>query len=91
MSAPREDVPFVLPSPDRIQKSGLLLNRAQGLTLGQLIGDALGAQGEFATAVQIAKRFPDGVQTIRDGGRSTRLIEVSIRWSAGKGGYGAWL
>lgn len=68
LSAPREDVPFAFPRADRIQKSGVLLDRARGLMLGQLVGDALGAQVEFESAASIARRYPDGVRTIRDGG-----------------------
>lgn len=64
----REDVPFVRPTGDRVQKAGPRLDRAQGILLGQLIGDALGAQVEFENAGQIAARFPDGVRALRDGG-----------------------
>lgn len=63
-----ENVPFVFPRRDRIQAFGLRLDRAQGLLLGQLIGDALGAQVAFQTMDEIAEAFPDGVRAIRDGG-----------------------
>ncbi|NJK88447.1 MAG: hypothetical protein HC923_02990 [Myxococcales bacterium] len=66
--APREDLPFVSSRPDRVEKDATRLDRAQGVMLGQLIGDALGAQVEFKNAKSISDSFPDGVRTLRDGG-----------------------
>ena len=43
------------------------LRRAQGLLLGQLVGDALGAQVEFMGASEIASRHPKGVRELADG------------------------
>jgi ADP-ribosyl-[dinitrogen reductase] hydrolase len=42
--------------------------RARGCMLGQLIGDALGSQVEFQSPAQIARRHPDGVRDLVDGG-----------------------
>lgn len=44
------------------------LRRCQGLWLGQLIGDALGAQVEFQSSAEISARHPEGVRALRDGG-----------------------
>ncbi len=46
----------------------LLLSRAHGVILGQLAGDALGSAVEFQTATAIARRHPDGVRELCDGG-----------------------
>ncbi|MCE5972433.1 ADP-ribosylglycohydrolase family protein [Sinirhodobacter sp. WL0062] len=45
-----------------------LLARAQGCLLGQLAGDALGSAVEFCSAETIARKYPDGVLTLKDGG-----------------------
>lgn len=45
-----------------------LLARAQGCLLGQLAGDSLGALVEFATAEEVARRYPDGPRLLEDGG-----------------------
>src|SRR5581483_9287240 len=46
-----------------------LLARAQGCLLGQVAGDALGAQVEFASARRIAADYPDGgPRLLADGG-----------------------
>jgi ADP-ribosylglycohydrolase/fructose-1,6-bisphosphatase/inositol monophosphatase family enzyme len=47
---------------------GPVLARAQGVLLGQLCGDALGAQVEFQSAEEIARAWPGGVREMRDGG-----------------------
>jgi ADP-ribosylglycohydrolase len=44
------------------------LSRAQGVLLGQVIGDSLGSRVEFKSAAQIAKLFPGGVRELADGG-----------------------
>lgn len=44
------------------------LARAQGTLLGQLAGDALGSLVEFQSAEQIARRNPEGVRELVDGG-----------------------
>lgn len=44
------------------------LSRAQGCWLGQLTGDALGAQVEFRGVATIAQRYPGGLRELRDGG-----------------------
>ncbi len=45
-----------------------MIARAQGCLLGQLAGDALGAQVEFSTAAKLARDYPEGVRDMRDGG-----------------------
>jgi ADP-ribosylglycohydrolase/fructose-1,6-bisphosphatase/inositol monophosphatase family enzyme len=50
------------------RKESPLLERAQGCLLGQVIGDSLGSRVEFKSAAEIAKRFPDGVRELADGG-----------------------
>lgn len=42
--------------------NNLIVARAQGALLGQLVGDALGSQVEFLTAAQIQEEYPRGVQ-----------------------------
>jgi ADP-ribosyl-[dinitrogen reductase] hydrolase len=45
---------------------GIVLDRAIGCLLGQVIGDALGSQVEFQPAGEIARAHPDGVRALRD-------------------------
>lgn len=45
-----------------------LLSRAQGCLLGQVAGDNLGALVEFASASEIAARYPGGPRLLEDGG-----------------------
>jgi ADP-ribosylglycohydrolase len=45
-----------------------VLSRAQGALLGQVAGDALGAQVEFSGAPAIRARYPDGLRDLQDGG-----------------------
>lgn len=45
-----------------------LLSRAQGALLGQVAGDALGAQVEFCSRAQVFQRFPGGVREMGAGG-----------------------
>ena len=44
------------------------LARAQGALLGQVVGDALGAQVEFASRTEVFRRFPGGVREMGPGG-----------------------
>jgi ADP-ribosyl-[dinitrogen reductase] hydrolase len=44
------------------------LEKAQGVLLGQVIGDSLGSRVEFKSAAEIAKLFPRGVRELADGG-----------------------
>jgi ADP-ribosyl-[dinitrogen reductase] hydrolase len=44
------------------------LEKAQGVLLGQVIGDSLGSRVEFKTAGEIEKLFPGGVRELADGG-----------------------
>jgi ADP-ribosylglycohydrolase/fructose-1,6-bisphosphatase/inositol monophosphatase family enzyme len=44
------------------------LSRAQGCLLGQIAGDNLGALAEFASAEEVARRYPDGPRRLVDGG-----------------------
>lgn len=41
-----------------------LTARAQGTLVGQVVGDALGSQVEFAAAEDLWHRFPDGLRTL---------------------------
>lgn len=59
---------LVKPLPDAHVADPGLLARAQGCLLGQVGGDALGAQVEFRTAGEIRARWPGGVRELRDGG-----------------------
>lgn len=54
--------------PDRRTADAAQLSRAQGCLLGQLTGDALGSAVEFQSAVEIARRHPQGVTRLTDGG-----------------------
>ncbi|MDO4631051.1 MAG: ADP-ribosylglycohydrolase family protein [Corynebacterium sp.] len=45
-----------------------MLDRAQGVLYGQIIGDSLGSLVEFATPAQIAAAYPAGVRELADGG-----------------------
>src|SRR5262245_28055973 len=47
---------------------GPALARAQGVLLGQVIGDSLGSLVEFKGAAEIAKSWPRGVRDLGDGG-----------------------
>jgi ADP-ribosyl-[dinitrogen reductase] hydrolase len=44
------------------------LARAQGVLLGQVIGDSLGSLVEFKPAAEIAQHYPRGVRELADGG-----------------------
>ena len=44
------------------------LDRAKGCLFGQLIGDNLGALVEFEGEDEIARRYPDGVRDLQEGG-----------------------
>ena len=44
------------------------IRRAQGCLLGQLAGDALGAQVEFRRPEEIRREYPSGVRDLEDGG-----------------------
>lgn len=47
-----------------------LLSRAQGCFFGQIVGDSLGSLVEFASAEEIAQRYPEGgPRLLADGGR----------------------
>ncbi len=45
-----------------------VLDRARGCLFGQVIGDNLGALVEFEDEDEIARRYPDGVRYLQDGG-----------------------
>lgn len=68
--APRPDSPYTLleADPARLVADPSLLDRAQGCLLGQIAGDNLGAQVEFQSAAEIARRHPDGLWKLADGG-----------------------
>ena len=44
------------------------VEKAQGVLLGQVIGDSLGSRVEFKSAEEIGKLFPRGVRELADGG-----------------------
>jgi ADP-ribosylglycohydrolase len=44
------------------------LSRAEGCLLGQLAGDSLGSLVEFQSPEQIARKYPEGVRELADGG-----------------------
>lgn len=46
----------------------LALARAQGVLLGQVVGDSLGSLVELKPANEIATRYPQGVRELADGG-----------------------
>jgi ADP-ribosylglycohydrolase/fructose-1,6-bisphosphatase/inositol monophosphatase family enzyme len=56
------------PLPGRGERDPGRLSRAQGCWLGQLAGDALGAQAEFLSASEIRSAHPGGVREMADGG-----------------------
>jgi ADP-ribosylglycohydrolase len=62
-----EPVRMLRPRADRLAAHPAL-DRAQGVLLGQVCGDALGAQVEFESAASIARKYPGGVRTLADGG-----------------------
>jgi ADP-ribosylglycohydrolase/fructose-1,6-bisphosphatase/inositol monophosphatase family enzyme len=67
---PREKatVDLAVPEPGRPVADVALLRRAQGALMGQLCGDALGAQVEFQRPDEIAEDWPEGVTEMKDGG-----------------------
>jgi len=60
--------PHTAPRRDRRVRDADVLARAQGALLGQVVGDALGAQVEFEPRIRIFQRFPGGVRELADGG-----------------------
>jgi ADP-ribosyl-[dinitrogen reductase] hydrolase len=48
--------------------AGPALDRAVGCLIGQIAGDSLGSLVEFQTPGEIARRYPDGVRDLADGG-----------------------
>ena len=63
---PRREARLALGFPRK--QDAARLARAQGVLLGQVIGDSLGARVEFKPAVEIAEHFPAGVRDLDDGG-----------------------
>jgi ADP-ribosyl-[dinitrogen reductase] hydrolase len=63
-----EPYPLCWPAPARTVSDPGLLSRAQGCLLGQLAGDALGGLVEFQNPSDIARRYPNGVRLLADGG-----------------------
>lgn len=59
---------LVRPDPAALSDDAERLARAQGAWLGQLIGDALGAQVERRSATEIDRLWPHGVNALVDGG-----------------------
>lgn len=56
------------PAPGRTVTDPGILSRAHGCLLGQFAGDALGGLVEFQSPSEIARRYPDGVRLLADGG-----------------------
>ncbi|MGC4000414.1 MAG: inositol monophosphatase family protein [Anaeromyxobacter sp.] len=69
----REPVKLTAPALGRLLEDAGQLRRAQGALLGQLCGDALGAQVEFLAPEEIARRHPGGVRELADGGEWNTL------------------
>jgi ADP-ribosyl-[dinitrogen reductase] hydrolase len=65
--------PLETPRPGMAIADPGVLSRAQGCMLGQCAGDALGQLVEFETAANIARRYPDGVREMRDGGTHSTI------------------
>lgn len=57
-----------VPEPEPATTAEAIRDRAVGCLLGQLAGDALGAQVEFLSPTEIRKRHPQGVKEMRPGG-----------------------
>jgi ADP-ribosylglycohydrolase/fructose-1,6-bisphosphatase/inositol monophosphatase family enzyme len=49
-------------------RNSTYVEKAQGVLLGQVIGDSLGSRVEFKSAEEIGKLFPRGVRELADGG-----------------------
>ena len=62
---PRREARVTLGFP---RKEDARLVRAQGVLLGQVIGDSLGSLVEFKPAPEIAQHYPQGVRELADGG-----------------------
>lgn len=62
---PRREARVTLGFP---RKESAYLERAQGVLLGQVIGDSLGSRTEFKIPQEIGRLFPDGVRELADGG-----------------------
>ncbi|MBI3979286.1 MAG: ADP-ribosylglycohydrolase family protein [Chloroflexi bacterium] len=58
----------IRPRPGLAIADAAILRRAQGCLLGQVAGDALGSLVEFQSTAEIARRYPDGVRRLADGG-----------------------
>jgi ADP-ribosylglycohydrolase/fructose-1,6-bisphosphatase/inositol monophosphatase family enzyme len=63
---PRREYRINLGFPRKAKEASL--SKAQGVLLGQVIGDSLGSRVEFKSAAEIEKLFPRGVRELADGG-----------------------
>jgi ADP-ribosylglycohydrolase/fructose-1,6-bisphosphatase/inositol monophosphatase family enzyme len=63
-----ESAVFVRPRRGETVSDAGLLSRAQGCLLGQVAGDSLGSLVEFASAADVARRYPEGPRRLEDGG-----------------------
>jgi ADP-ribosylglycohydrolase/fructose-1,6-bisphosphatase/inositol monophosphatase family enzyme len=63
---PRREPRVALGFPKKLHDG--FLSKAQGVLLGQVIGDSLGSRVEFKSAAEIGKLFPGGVRDLADGG-----------------------
>jgi ADP-ribosylglycohydrolase/fructose-1,6-bisphosphatase/inositol monophosphatase family enzyme len=61
---PRREPRVTLAFPRRSER----LDRAQGVLLGQVIGDSLGSLVEFKSRAEIERLYPRGVRDLADGG-----------------------
>jgi ADP-ribosylglycohydrolase/fructose-1,6-bisphosphatase/inositol monophosphatase family enzyme len=61
---PRREARIALGFP----RKPVAVSKAQGVLLGQVVGDSLGSRVEFKSAAEIAGVFPGGVRELADGG-----------------------
>lgn len=59
--------PLSVPKLPRVDDQGVI-DRALGCWLAQLAGDSLGSLVEFQSPASIARKYPDGVRDLADGG-----------------------
>jgi ADP-ribosyl-[dinitrogen reductase] hydrolase len=94
---PRRETRITLSWPRTVPEARL--DRAAGSLLGQAVGDALGSQVEFRSALDIVRSYPDGVRDLRASpvwntiaGQPTDDTELALalaRCLAGRGTYDA--
>jgi ADP-ribosylglycohydrolase len=70
---PRSLYTFSRPKAGKAIWNPELLSRAQGCFFGQCAGDAFGQQVEFLDSKTIRSKFPEGLETMEDGGTWNNL------------------